>query len=222
MPRQSYEVTRAAIQDAAIALFGAKTYKELTMDEVAKKSQVSKRTLYKYYPSKISLFASIFEQYLKMFLDDERTKSYTNLNYAETVKAMLNDIYEFTNTQQGFMRLFWMLNNESNETDIPEELLSHINHWNVRIVEHGAAILRSKRPEGFFKHFSPELTVHLFSAINKGIYLQITKETGLGIGGVTKEDLINMFSAMIMCCAQDEKPSDTQKFAHNSQKKQKK
>jgi AcrR family transcriptional regulator len=199
MPRQSKREIGAAIEDAAISLFDGKSYKEITMAEVAKQARVSKRTLYKYFPSKMAVFASIFEHYLKQFVEDDR--AYDGLGYAETVETMLRQLYEFTNTQKGFMRLFWMFNNEAVEDDIPPELLTHINHWNTKIVERAAGILRQKNPGGFFQKYPPELAVHMFSAINKGIYLQITKETGLNIRGVDRENLINLFCDMILHCS---------------------
>jgi AcrR family transcriptional regulator len=186
------------IEDTAVNLFGHKTYREITMVEIAEKAEISKRTLYKYYPSKAALFASIFEHYLHMLLDSSVSENFQNLSYGETLQSMLRQLYDFTKTQTSFMRLFWMLNSEEIQEDIPEELRRHINHWNVQIVEQAAAILREKTPRGLYKNFSPELAVHLFSAINKGIYLQITKETGLDIRSVNQEDLLNMFCAMLI------------------------
>ena len=70
MPRQDKEVTRSRIEDATIKLFATHSYHSISMDEIASKACISKRTLYKYYPSKAQLFISIFEQNLRQ-LDAE-------------------------------------------------------------------------------------------------------------------------------------------------------
>ena len=54
-----HERTRAAIADAAVALFAAHGFTETTMDEVAEAAGVSRRTAYRHFPSKDDL---VFEQ----------------------------------------------------------------------------------------------------------------------------------------------------------------
>ncbi|HEX4981381.1 MAG TPA: helix-turn-helix domain-containing protein, partial [Ilumatobacteraceae bacterium] len=54
-----HEQTRAAIADAAVALFGARGFAETTMDDVADAAGVSRRTAYRHFPSKDDL---VFEQ----------------------------------------------------------------------------------------------------------------------------------------------------------------
>ena len=200
MPRRSKQVIRAEIQDAAIALFKTKSYNEISMIEVAAKASVAKRTLYKYFPSKITLFAYIFEYYLRMFLDDEMTGTYEGLDFRETSMEMLKRLYDFTEQNEGFMRLFWMLNSESTPGEVPEELLNHINYWNTRIIEKFAGILSTKEATGLYKSVSPELVVQVFSAINKGIYLQITKGEGLGMSNLNRHELLEAFCNMLMYC----------------------
>lgn len=54
-----HQRTRAAIADAAVALFAANGFTETTMDEVAEAAGVSRRTAYRHFPSKDDL---VFEQ----------------------------------------------------------------------------------------------------------------------------------------------------------------
>lgn len=202
MPRRSKEDITASIQDAAIGLFAAKGYKEISMVEIAQRAHIAKRTLYKYYPSKITLFASIFERYLQILLNKMKTVDYEGLSFGEILKEALRFLYDFTNEHQGFMRLFWMINSESIEGDVPEELNRQINCWNRELVRQTADFLKAKQPNGLFREYSPELVTHMISAINKGIYLQITKETSLGIQTPGQADLLDLFCEMILHCDQ--------------------
>jgi AcrR family transcriptional regulator len=54
-----HEQTRAAIADAAVALFAERGFAETTMDDVAEAAGVSRRTAYRHFPSKDDL---VFEQ----------------------------------------------------------------------------------------------------------------------------------------------------------------
>jgi AcrR family transcriptional regulator len=54
-----HEQTRAAIADAAVALFAERGFAETTMDDVAQAAGVSRRTVYRHFPSKDDL---VFEQ----------------------------------------------------------------------------------------------------------------------------------------------------------------
>ncbi len=200
MPRQNKEVTSVLIQDTAIELFAVKGYKEIKMVDIAQKANIAKRTLYKYYPSKIALFASIFERYLKMLIDKVKYTDYKGLGYGEILKKALVILYDFTNEHQGFMRLFWMINSESLEGEVPDELNRQINYWNTELVNQTAESLKANQPEGLFRSYSPELVTNMISAVNKGIYLQISKEASLGIKGPGRDELLDLFCEMISYC----------------------
>ena len=196
MPRRSKHIILATIQDTTISLFGTKTYHEITMNEIAKKAGIAKQTLYKYFPSKIVLFASIFERYLQMLVNRQSEESFDGMDYGETLRMLLHSLYDFTDKNRGFMRLFWMLKSDTTEGEIPEELLRHIHYLNFRIVERTANLLKQKESGGVYKRFSPELITHALSAINKGIHLQATKEEAFGIE-FNKDDLFTFFCDML-------------------------
>jgi len=59
LTQRRHEQTRAAIADAAVALFAARGFAETTMDDVADSAGVSRRTAYRHFPSKDDL---VFEQ----------------------------------------------------------------------------------------------------------------------------------------------------------------
>jgi AcrR family transcriptional regulator len=59
LTERRHEETRAAIADAAVALFAERGFAETTMDDVAMAAGVSRRTAYRHFPSKDDL---VFEQ----------------------------------------------------------------------------------------------------------------------------------------------------------------
>lgn len=203
MPRQNKEVTRVQIEQATIKLFGKRGYRDISMDEIAKKAGISKRTLYKYYPSKIALFISIFEQYLQRLISDHIAIDYHTMNFSETLLATFASVYDFTDRNQGFMKLFWMLNNDTVEGEIPEELLRHVLLLNSKIMENSARILAEKKPTGIFRDVSTTLITQVCSAMNKGLFMQVEKEAGIGLNSVTQQDLYETCCNMLAHCAKD-------------------
>ncbi len=64
-----HEQTRAAIADAAVALFAERGFAETTMDDVADAAGVSRRTAYRHFPSKDDLVFEHPRRWLVHFND---------------------------------------------------------------------------------------------------------------------------------------------------------
>jgi AcrR family transcriptional regulator len=202
MIRQAKEATVLNIQKTAIDLFGQKKYRDISMNEIARLSRITKGTLYKYYPSKIALFVSIFENHLQRFIEEELRMNYAGLSYQDTLATMFRRLYEYTRDNRGFMRLFWMLNSDTVEGELPQELLQRIQELNTTLIEITARCLEGKKCTGLFGACHPALVTHLFSAMNKGLHMQIDKETGLDIGGVSGDALFELMQKVLVTCAE--------------------
>jgi len=61
-PQRLTERKRAAVIEAAIDEFRASGYEATSMDRIASRANVSKRTVYNHFPSKEALFAAILER----------------------------------------------------------------------------------------------------------------------------------------------------------------
>jgi len=67
--RESNKVrTRGAILRAAVAKFGEKGIADATMDEIAEQAEVSRATLFNYFPSKSDIVAAVVEQMDDVFI----------------------------------------------------------------------------------------------------------------------------------------------------------
>lgn len=197
MSRNSKEVTQLLIQEATIKLFSQKNYNDITMEEIAIKSAISKRTLYKYFPSKASIFTSIFERFLVRILVESASNDISEYNYVQTLQEGLKYLYSFTEAHMDFMRLFWTMGEDSLNDGIPVELVSRIKALNESIIEASAKKLQKKEPTGIFRKIDPILANHIVSAINKGIFFQTTKETNMGIDTLDRQDLLDGFLGLI-------------------------
>jgi hypothetical protein len=100
------------------------------------------------------------------------------------------------------MRLFRMLNAESDEKgETPAELREQIQKWSAAFAAKMASLLTDKPASGLFAHYSPEMIIHMVSAINKGIYLQIAQESFSDRKEKPEGDLLlKLFCEMLLCC----------------------
>lgn len=186
------QINRISIQTAAIKLFSQKQYNSVTMDAIASEAGLTKRTLYQYFPSKLSLMSSIFEAYMQEeYL--ALAGSVSGLNSSEEViLAAAHTLYDFTKENLRFMRLLWSINDDVWGTEIPPEILDRIKIWNDMLLNIGAEKIASLEVHGIFATYPPREISHFISAINKGIFLQVQKVTGQGTLEVTTDQLFEL------------------------------
>ncbi|PSW11362.1 TetR/AcrR family transcriptional regulator [Photobacterium sanctipauli] len=84
------EIKQENIICAAIEIFSEKGLDQASMEAISKKAEVSKRTLYKYYPTKESLFSVIVER----MLSNVKVLSDIPFDPEQTVRAQLTLLAE--------------------------------------------------------------------------------------------------------------------------------
>lgn len=109
MPR-SAEQTRGRILEAAYKLFRRQGYNRVTMDDIAKAAEFTKRTLYHHFNSKDQLLADVLESQHHLALQAFRTFGDNLSGSAETiVEAMFQDLAVWADRPRwagsGFTRL---------------------------------------------------------------------------------------------------------------------
>lgn len=210
LAKNNKEIIKLYIQQAALELFAQKGYNNISMDEIAAQSNYTKRTIYKYFPSKLALLASLFEGYLKQLNGEIAQVTTENLDIAATLKKIARLLFTFSNANQSFMKLFWMINTDELTGEIPPELVQHIKLWNKSILDQCVDAIEERKLTGLFSSYSPELIAHMISAVNKGIFIHVTKEKKLDIRDLEheKEKLFELFLALLdLGLGLEQKPS---------------
>lgn len=87
------EETRTNIINTAVDLFKKKGYYKASMDEIAEKVDVSKATLYNYFPDK----GSILIAYFQSIVADYGTEMKTSLKNNQGIRAKLENLLDFKN-----------------------------------------------------------------------------------------------------------------------------
>jgi AcrR family transcriptional regulator len=87
------EATRESIIQSAITLFKEKGYHKTSMDEIAEKVDVSKATLYNYFPDKGSILISYFQSSVTNYGKEIKT----SLKREQGIRARLENLLDFKN-----------------------------------------------------------------------------------------------------------------------------
>jgi len=178
-------------------IFLRKKYSSVTTDEIAAKAGVTKRTLYKYFPSKLSLFMSMFDHYLNEIAEKMSSAGKIDLPSDKKMLMLMDIFYEFTKKNEKFMRLYWMLDSDEFEGEMPEELVQYVTeHVNSMIVV-SANTSAVARKEGMIKDIDPLILAHLLSAINKGIYIHVSKERRFGVSTPSADELYRLMQLIM-------------------------
>lgn len=91
------EIRRNDIIDAAEEVFFSKGYDVATMDDVSKKAEFSKRTVYVYFNSKEQLYFEIMVRGYRILIEmiDVAFVEAKNKNALEKIKLIANTLYQF-------------------------------------------------------------------------------------------------------------------------------
>ena len=91
------EETRGSILNNTIALFRAKGYYKTSMDEIAEKVDVSKPTLYNYFPDKGSILIAYFQSVFSDYGKEIEASFQSN----QGIRAKLEHLLDFKNQTLG-------------------------------------------------------------------------------------------------------------------------
>lgn len=193
-------LTRMTIQVAAVKLFSENQYAEVTMDDIAAEAHLTKRTLYKYHPSKLSLLSSVFESYMQ-----EEYVALSNAvrgctNYKEAIIAVAVALYDYTKKNLRFMRLIWSINDEMWGKGLPEEILERFKSWNEALLNIRTEAAASICPTGVLAQFPMGRLNQFISAVNKGIFIQAQKMSNLGAMPTSTDELFQIALVMYEKC----------------------
>lgn len=188
---------KAAIEKASKKIFLEKGYAASSVDEIAALANVTKRTLYSYYPSKLALFIHLVDDNLQR-LTMELAKAATHEGPTEErLMALLQALFGFTRKNEKFMWLYWMLDSGEADGVLPKELIEHVQWWTEAMFQVAVKVVTSGQEEGHLRDWDPRLVAHLISAVNKGIVVQSNKERRFEIDDINSSRLQDLFAQIL-------------------------
>lgn len=188
---------RKAIIRAAEDIFLEKGFRLASVDEIAERADVTKRTLYKHFPSKLALFIFMFDVYLSKLEKEFLTRTKEGEATEKDLKKNMRTLFNFTLKNEKFMRLYWMIDSNEFEGEIPGELIDHVNRLTSRMLEAHKSLVNKAYDNGVIFDLNPMLLVHLLSAINKGIFIHANKEKRFAIAEIKPQELFDLMMVIL-------------------------
>ena len=105
--QQAHEETRRAILDAALALFVADGYAQVSIRNVAAQVEYSPGAIYSYFPSKDAIFFALAEEGFRL-LGAGGLASATSADPLEDVRDTIWRFYEFSKKQPQYFALVFL------------------------------------------------------------------------------------------------------------------
>ena len=122
------EERRTQILNAAMRLFVVKGYSDTTVDDIVKKSGLSKGAIYHYFKSKNELFFALIDYWEESFLPGFYKNNYINKTGSETLRLLAKETADnFKSKKYLFLAEleFWSLSNRDNKVRKRIKLLYH-------------------------------------------------------------------------------------------------
>lgn len=204
------EYKRLALK-AAEEVFLEKGFRSTTIDEIAERAGVTKRTLYKLFPSKLALYVDMYDDYLHELGLELAAIAKEHLPSEELILMIFDTLFEYTKKNEKFFRLYWMLDSDEFEGSIPDQLVHHVKERTRFMFKKVIPVIRRSQKEGKLMDLNPVLLMHLMSAINKGIFTHTNKDRRFEIANINPNKLYEILKIILRQGLFKTRHSDTNK-----------
>jgi len=178
---------------SARELFFTKGFIPTTMDEIASKAELSKGTLYLYFPSKEDLYATVLNAGLKILFDRIEAVFQLDLPPDQLIRRLGEVRYRYYLDFRDYYRIFFF--NERRDVDVTRQLLSHkLIQENLEKGMHNfqyfIGVIQKGINQGIFTPVDPrKAAVAFWGAIN-GVLFFYEEELNREIIGIDVEELV--------------------------------
>ena len=105
IPATAAERARADILDVATAEFAEKGFAGARVDEIAARTQTSKRMIYYYFRDKQGLFAAVLDEGYRRMRALERSLDVESLSPPEAMRRLIGATFDYQAAHESFVRL---------------------------------------------------------------------------------------------------------------------
>ena len=173
------EGSRQNIIAIATEEFAAKGFSGARIDEIAARTNTSKRMIYYYFTDKEGLFVAVLEEAYGRIRQIESTLNLDHLEPEQALRALVGFTFDYQNENQDFIRLV-MVENIHNGAHLAKSKL--IQDLNVSVIQTLRRIYERGREAGVFREGIDEIDLHMsisalcfFNVANRATFSRIFK-----------------------------------------------
>jgi AcrR family transcriptional regulator len=167
------------IIDAAEKVFFEKGMRQATMDEVAKKAEFSKRTIYVYFQSKEQIYYEIMLRAFKA-LNNMMTvnlEKYRSVNSIEKIKIIANTFIQFSIKYPNYFRVIVDYENQESDFNTQDSVISECYKEGEKALGNLKEILEQGIQEGrLLENINVDHTAIILWSSIAGIFNNIAKK----------------------------------------------
>ena len=190
------EFRRTEIINAAEKVLFSKGFEKSTMDDIAKKAELGKGTLYLYFDKKEDIFAEICNRGMNILNDMFFEYVKNQKNGLEKVARIGEAFIKFYKEHQDYYQVFLYLDNKKLNPNVTNENVNLANMPKKDGMELFFSVIAEGQQDGSIrKDIDPVKTAFLLWAEASGV-LQLMQNKGKMIYetcGVTEDDMIKTF-----------------------------
>ncbi|MFC1532175.1 TetR/AcrR family transcriptional regulator [Thermodesulfobacteriota bacterium] len=192
------EARKKTIFEAAKSVFFEKGLQASTMSQIAKKAELSKGSLYLYFPSKEELFVNILLEGIEILIERFENAVKDEGSWEKKIKNIGRAYYDYYREYKGYFHILFLFQHG----DFSEKISEPLHQLCINKGLSCLSILSQAIKEGMdVGHISPddpmELAIVLWGSINGIIFLYEDKEHMEYITG-TLDNLINKSIEVLM------------------------
>lgn len=204
--RKSKDEMQNMILQAAMDLLDKKSYQQVTMDEIAHKAGISKRTLYKYFPSKSLLFVTEFKKYFTDFRDAVINNDTNNNLPGMKMRQFMKNVFDFTKYRPAYFKLLLMYQANFFDNDLSEKEINDLHEFVLSITTSNRQFFDEYWNEtvhtGYFFDKSNSFLFQMLIAMNKLIFIEYYYNRSSYDGNdPSLEEMLKTFSDMLYICS---------------------
>jgi AcrR family transcriptional regulator len=166
------QARQEAIMASAQELFFTKGFNATTMDEIARKAELSKGALYLYFPSKEALYATVIGEGLKILFDRIEEAFQLDLPPDQMLRKFGEVFYRYYLDYPGYSRIFFFLEHREVTKQLPRELIQENLQKGKRNFQRFIEVIQQGIDQGIFAPVDPRrAAVALWGATNGMLFL---------------------------------------------------
>jgi AcrR family transcriptional regulator len=168
-PRAKRDETRRRVLDKAREVFFESGFVDANLDEVARRADVAKGTLYRYFQSKAELYVAVLARNAEAFVERMQATIDPELSPTDQIRRTGSFYFKHYTENREYFRIFWAVENQRFLGGVPDSAVEHVTGiWKtcLRIL---AAQIERGVGEGAFRPCDPWEMANIFWIVANGL-----------------------------------------------------